>query len=107
MLQWKGCWTSERSVQHYLQLNFGAVGFASLPVLVQEKIRLLAYHASIVLNPLHIVPLSPMEVTARRAPKDEVGETVVTCANRALQLAHASHDIVLSSITRSKLEWLA
>eukprot|EP00971_Amphidinium_carterae_P327124 6458298-Amphidinium_carterae.3 len=37
MLQWKGRWTSEKSVQHYLQLNLGAVASAALAVPVKKK----------------------------------------------------------------------
>eukprot|EP00971_Amphidinium_carterae_P314555 6252250-Amphidinium_carterae.2 len=74
MLQWKGRWSSERSVQHYLQLNLGAVGFAALPSRVKEKIHSLAHYASIVLDPRYVLPTSSMKNSAQGATQGEIGK---------------------------------
>eukprot|EP00971_Amphidinium_carterae_P187368 3718790-Amphidinium_carterae.1 len=74
MLQWKGRWTSEHSVQHYLQLTLGAVRFAALPSSVKEKKWLLANYASVFLDPQYVLPTSSMKNSARGATRDQVGK---------------------------------
>eukprot|EP00971_Amphidinium_carterae_P067399 1334639-Amphidinium_carterae.1 len=75
LLQWKGRWTSEKSVHHYLQLNLGAVAFAALAIPVKLKIRELAELASVVLDPERMPAVNPLgSSTALRATRGKVGE---------------------------------
>eukprot|EP00971_Amphidinium_carterae_P103364 2046385-Amphidinium_carterae.1 len=51
MLQWRGRWSSERSVQHYLQLGLAATALASLSPSTRAKVEALANLAGHLLNP--------------------------------------------------------
>eukprot|EP00971_Amphidinium_carterae_P196339 3895684-Amphidinium_carterae.1 len=53
MLQWRGRWASERSVQHYLQLGLAATALASLEPETRKKIEAMAALAGALLDPAH------------------------------------------------------
>eukprot|EP00971_Amphidinium_carterae_P350525 6491601-Amphidinium_carterae.1 len=53
MLQWRGRWASEKSVQHYLQLGLAATAFATLLPATRRLIDALADLAWCVLNPFY------------------------------------------------------
>eukprot|EP00971_Amphidinium_carterae_P165812 3286630-Amphidinium_carterae.1 len=51
MLQWRGRWASERSVQHYLQLGLAATAMAALDGATRTKVDALATLAGVLLHP--------------------------------------------------------
>eukprot|EP00971_Amphidinium_carterae_P260923 5176224-Amphidinium_carterae.1 len=51
LLQWKGRWTTERSVQHYLQVGLAASAMATLPQHTKARIQSLAHLAPVILHP--------------------------------------------------------
>eukprot|EP00971_Amphidinium_carterae_P027941 550326-Amphidinium_carterae.1 len=51
LLQWKGRWTTERSVQHYLQVGLAASALAAVPASTRERISALADLAPLLLRP--------------------------------------------------------
>eukprot|EP00971_Amphidinium_carterae_P077952 1542051-Amphidinium_carterae.4 len=57
LLQPKGRWSSEKSLQHYLQLNLSATAYAALAVAVKSTIRELVQLASVILDPCRLPPL--------------------------------------------------
>eukprot|EP00971_Amphidinium_carterae_P068931 1364867-Amphidinium_carterae.5 len=51
LLQWRGRWTTERSVQHYLQVGLASAALADVPALARDRIVALSNLAPYILRP--------------------------------------------------------